>query len=141
MTAVVRQLRRTVPPVDAQPVSTEANTTEAHGLPGGDCLCGRGEAIGTCIVTENRLWFRSFQDSPATYHFQRVTDWACVDCVADSALDVATGVIRNRMREQARERAAEMKALMRTNAMRQEAGLPPVAAVIPEGYSWTEGER
>jgi hypothetical protein len=130
-----------VPHVDAQPTNNSPDTTEAHGLPGGDCLCGRGEAIGTCIVTENRLWFRSFQDSPAAYHFQRVTDWACVDCVADSALDVATGVIRDRMREQARGRAAEMDALMRTNAMRKEAGLPIAPAVIAEGYGWTEGER
>ncbi|WP_143663752.1 hypothetical protein [Streptomyces sp. rh34] len=141
MTAAVRQLRRTVPHVAAQPTNSSPDTTEAHGLPGGDCLCGRGETIGTCIVTGDRLWFRAFRDSPAAYHFQRVTDWACVDCVADAALDVATGVIRNQMREQARERAAEMNALMRTKAMRQEAGLPPVSAAIPEGCDWPEGER
>ena len=65
---------------------------------GGDCQCGRGAAIGTCIVTASRLWFRAFHEPPAAYHLERCTDWACVDCVADNALAVATGEVREAMR-------------------------------------------
>lgn len=77
------------------------------GVLGGDCLCGRGETIGTCLVTAGRLWFRAFHDGVAAYHLARVTDWACIDCLADTALDVANGVIREQMRETGRKRAAE----------------------------------
>ena len=111
MTAVIRQLRQ-APAVAAQPDNLITdNPPQTEGELGGDCLCGRGEAIGTCIATANRLWFRAFADSPAAYHLSRVTDWACVDCVADAALDVANGVVRERMREQGRERAEELRAL------------------------------
>lgn len=78
---------------------------------GGDCLCGRGAAIGTCIVTSNRLLFRAFHESPVAYHLERALNWACVDCVADAALDVSNGVVRERMRQQARERAAQLESL------------------------------
>ncbi|WP_075737504.1 hypothetical protein [Streptomyces acidiscabies] len=71
---------------------------------GGDCLCGRGPAIGTCIVTAGRMWFRAFHEGSAAYHLERCTDWACVDCVADNALAVATGEIRDALRRIARER-------------------------------------
>lgn len=109
MTAVVRSLFRT-PTVTPQPEPGNLVTDNPPilGELGGDCLCGRGQAIGTCIVTANRLWFRAFRDSPAAYHLARVTDWACVDCVADAALDVANGVIRSQMKEDGRERAAEL---------------------------------
>jgi hypothetical protein len=110
---------------------------------GGDCLCGRGLTIGTCIVSANRLMFRAFHEPPAVYHWSRVTDWACVDCVADAALDIANGVIREQMLNESRHRAEEMDALVQANAMRREAGLPLVPAVIPEGCDeWpTGGER
>lgn len=77
------------------------------GVLGGDCQCGRGQTIGTCIVTANRLWFRAFHDGPAAYHLARCTDWACVDCVADNALAVASGAIREAMRRIAAERRTE----------------------------------
>lgn len=126
MTAVVRHLRRTTT-VAAQPGNLVTdNPTVTDGELGGDCLCGRGPTIGTCHMTDTRLWFRAFHEEPAVYHFQNVTDWACVDCVADAALDVANGVIKERMREKVRQRAAEIDALMRTNEMRREAGLPIV---------------
>lgn len=147
MTAVVRSLFRTTTVENAAPsLPIEKTSTEESSAPdglGGDCLCGRGLTIGTCIVSASRLMFRSFHEPPAVYHWSRVTDWACVDCVADSALDVANGVIRDRMREQARKRAEEMDALMRSNAMRREAGLPIVPAIVPEGCDeWpTGGER
>lgn len=103
MTAVIRQLRRT-PTVAAQLGNLVTDSSpQTEGELGGDCLCGRGQAIGTCIVTASRLWFRAFRESPAAYHLERVTDWACVDCVADAALDVASGVIRDRMRKVAGE--------------------------------------
>jgi hypothetical protein len=75
------------------------------GVLGGDCLCGRGPAIGTCITTASRLWFRAFHEPPAAYHLERATDWVCVDCVADNALAVATGEIRDQMRRIADQRA------------------------------------
>jgi len=143
MTAVIRQLRRT-PDVAAQPGNLVTDQPpQADGELGGDCLCGRGQVIGTCIVTANRLWFRSFHDSPAVYHLARVTDWACVDCVADAALDVANGVIREQMREKGRERAAQLEAIQRQNEMRLEAGLPEVRSWIPgDCDEWpTGGER
>lgn len=106
MTAVVRQLRRTMPP-KAQSTSEapSANlTVESPSLPnglGGDCLCGRGSTIGTCIVSSTpRLLFRAFYDGPAAFHLSRVTNWACVDCVADAAMDVASGVVRKHMEDQ-----------------------------------------
>lgn len=141
MTAVVRQLRRTTP-VDVQPTAPPqaAADPETHDVLSGDCLCGRGPVIGTCIATSNRLYFRAFHESPVAYHLQRVTDWACVDCVADAALDVANGVVRERMRQMAVERAAEMDALMRANAMRREAGMPIVPGIFPEGCDeWPMG--
>jgi hypothetical protein len=124
--AVVRQLRRTTT-VASQPGNLVTdNPTVTDGKLGGDCLCGRGQTIGTCHVTDTRMWFRAFHEEPAVYHLQNVTDWACVDCVADAALDVANGAIRDRMRKAARERAAEIDALARTNEMRRETGLPIV---------------
>lgn len=71
---------------------------------GGDCLCGRGAAIGTCVWSSGRIWFRAFHDDPASYHLARVLEWACVDCVADAALAVASGEIREAMRRIAEER-------------------------------------
>jgi hypothetical protein len=108
MTAVVRQLRRTTPHPAPQPhnlVTEEPSPT--IGELGGECHCGRGETIGTCVLTATRLWFRAFHESPAVYHFERVTDWVCVDCLADAALDVANGVIRERMRRTAAAREAQ----------------------------------
>jgi len=74
--------------------------------PGGDCICGRAQAIGTCRWTEGRLWFRAFHDGPAVYHYVNATDWACAECVADAAEAVASGKVRERMREWAREHRA-----------------------------------
>lgn len=111
MSTVVRQLRRP-PAVTAPPgnLVTEA-PPQTDGELGGDCLCGRGQAIGTCVTTATRLWFRAFHEQPAAYHLERVLDWVCVDCLADAALDVADGSVRNRMRAVSRERAEELQAL------------------------------
>lgn len=82
-------------------------TPPTLGVLGGDCLCGRGAAIGTCIVTASRLWFRAFHEPPAAYHLERCTDWACVDCVADAAVAVASGEVREATRRIARKRHPE----------------------------------
>lgn len=111
-TARVLQFRQ-APSEPARPSVTDPPTavnltpdaTPRLGILGGDCLCGRGETIGTCIVTASRLWFRAFHEPPAAYHLERVTDWVCVDCLADTALDVAQGVVRERMREEVRRRS------------------------------------
>ncbi|MGW0579433.1 hypothetical protein ACWD25_26500 [Streptomyces sp. NPDC002920] len=85
---------------------TEADEPAVRAFLGGDCQCGRGQTIGTCIVTASRLWFRAFHDGPAAYHLARCTDWACVDCIADNALAVATGEVRATLRRIAAERRA-----------------------------------
>ncbi|MFL4904801.1 hypothetical protein ACJ6WF_16840 [Streptomyces sp. MMS24-I2-30] len=124
MSATVRQLRPVVgaqpdrPAVEHQPIEGQQ---PANGL-GGDCICGRGLTIGTCIVSASRLLFRAFHEAPAAYHLGRVLDWACVDCVADAALDVANGVIREQMREESQQRAVELDALRQRNEMREERG-------------------
>jgi len=74
--------------------------------PGGECQCGRGNAIGTCHWSDGRLWFRAFHDGPTVYHLENAADWACVDCVADAAVAVASGEVRERMRQWAREHRA-----------------------------------
>lgn len=141
MTAVVRNLFRTAT-VHAQPGNLVTdNPTVTDGELGGDCLCGRGQTIGTCSVTDTRLSFRAFHEKPAVYHFQNVTAWACVDCVADAALDVANGVIKERMREVGRQRAEEMAAMMRRNEMRKEAGLPLAAWIDEDGNERFAGGR
>lgn len=128
MTAVVRNLFRTTT-APAQPARPTYDGQPEPGALEGDCLCGRGSAIGTCIVTANRLAFRAFHESPAAYHLERVTNWVCVDCLADAALDVANGVVRERMQEQARKRAEQVK------------GLRPGEWIDPdpEGNSWPVG--
>lgn len=80
----------------------------AMGELGGDCLCGRGRAIGTCHWTSGRLTFRAFHDGPAVYHLVNAADWACADCIADAALAVASGKVREEMQRIARERRAEL---------------------------------
>jgi len=135
VTAVVRNLFRAA--ASDAPIATSVPAVEpsTDDLIGGDCQCGRGPAIGTCVVTDTRLRFRAFHELPAVYHLHRVTDWACVDCVADAALDVANGVIKEQMRKVGRERAEEMAALKQQNEMRRAAGLPTVPeAIIPEGF-------
>ncbi len=74
---------------------------------GGDCDCGRGPTIGTCTFTSNRMWFRVFHDGAAAFHLEHVTDWMCVDCLADTAIAVATGEVRAAIRRIARERRAD----------------------------------
>jgi hypothetical protein len=71
---------------------------------GGDCLCGRGPALGTCHWTDGRLNFRAFHNGPAVYHLVNVVDWACVDCIADAALAIASGKVREGMRRLGQER-------------------------------------
>jgi hypothetical protein len=71
---------------------------------GGDCLCGRGPTIGTCTFTANRMWFRVFHEPPAAFHLEHAADWACVDCIADTAIAVATGEVRSAIRRVAQER-------------------------------------
>lgn len=75
---------------------------------GGDCQCGRGPTIGTCHWTSGRLMFRAFHDGPAAYHLVNAADWACVDCVADAALAVASGQVRKAMQRIAQERRADL---------------------------------
>lgn len=80
------------------------------GVLGGDCLCGRGPAVGTCAWTSGRLSFRAFHDGPAVFHLENAADWACVDCIADATLAVASGEVWKSMRDLARKRLAEMGA-------------------------------
>jgi hypothetical protein len=96
---VIQSLLRTPEPVVPPPVPREL---------GGDCQCGRGPAIGTCHWTAGRLNLRAFHDGPATYHLENAADWACVDCIADVALDVASGKVREEMRRSVEKRRAEL---------------------------------
>lgn len=128
MTAVVRSLFRTTT-VPTQPALPAADDRQDPDALGADCLCGRGQAIGTCTSTATRLLFRTFSEPPAAYHLERVTNWVCVDCLADAALDIANGVVRERMREQGRERAAQMEGL------RSGEWIDP----DPEGNAWPAG--
>ena len=76
--------------------------------PGGDCLCGRGPgpAVGTLTWTSGRMHFRAFHDGPASWHHEHSVDWACLDCVADTAAAIASGQVREDMRRIGRERSA-----------------------------------
>ena len=65
---------------------------------GGACSCGRGPVIGTCAFTGGRMWFRAFHDGLPAWHHAGTAEQACVDCVADIALAVASGEIRTAMR-------------------------------------------
>lgn len=125
MTAVVRSLFRTT--------TVDAHSTNAE--PVDYCQCGRGPVIGVVTYTDTRMWFFSLEDYYCRHLGEAAADLRCVDCLADAALNVATGVVREQMREKARERAAEMDALTRTNEMRKAAGLSP-KAIIPEGNEW-----
>jgi hypothetical protein len=78
---------------------------------GGYCLCERGQAIGTIAWTSGRVWFRAFHDGPVAYHHENAADWACVDCVADIAVAVASGEVRDAMRVIARRITEERLAL------------------------------
>lgn len=133
MTAVVRSLFRT----------TTVDTLTSTAEPVDYCQCGRGPVIGVVSYTGSRLTFYSLEDWYCHHLGEAAADLRCVDCLTDTAMDVANGVIKERMREQSRQRAAEIDALMRTNAMRAEAGLPVIPGVIPEGCEqWpTGGER
>lgn len=66
--------------------------------PGGPCLCGRGEAVGTLTWTSGRMHFRAFHVGPAGWHHENTVDWACLDCVADTAAAIASGQVREDMR-------------------------------------------
>lgn len=73
---------------------------------GSDCECGRGPTIGTCTFTSSRMWFRVFHDGPAAFHLDHADEWVCVDCIADTAIAVATGEVRAAIRRIATERHA-----------------------------------
>lgn len=73
---------------------------------GGDCACGRGPTIGTLAFTASRMWFRVFHDGPAAFHLENAADWVCVDCIADTAIAVATGEVRAAIRRITQERNA-----------------------------------
>lgn len=73
---------------------------------GGHCQCGRGTAIGTLTWTSGRMWFRAFHDGPAAFHHENAADWACADCVADTATAVASGDVRRALTTLGRERAS-----------------------------------
>jgi hypothetical protein len=132
MTAVVRQLRRTTTP--------DAPASQAE--PQDYCQCGRGPVIGVVITYADRVIFWPLRNPKASWS-DYAADVRCIDCLADTSMDVANGVVEEQMREMARERAAEMDALMRANAMRREAGLPIVPAIVPEDCDeWpTGGQR
>lgn len=130
MTASVRNLFRTTatsaPPSQAEPLDY--------------CQCNRGPVIGVVQYNADQVWFFS----PTSYQMRthhHAADLRCVDCLADIAMDVTTGVVRERMREVGRQRAEEMAALMRTNEMRREAGLPIVPGIFPEGNEWPGSDR
>ena len=81
---------------------------EGAAIPGGDCLCGRGAAIGSLSWTSGRMWFRAFHDGPAAFHHYNAADWACADCVADTAVAIASGEVREAMRQIAATRRAPL---------------------------------
>ena len=132
MTGVVRSLFRTT--------TQDAPTSQAEPLD--YCECSRGVVVGAVIAYADHLLFFPLSNKKAEYP-DNVVYLRCIDCLTDLAMDVATGAIEERMKEWARKRGAEMDALMRTNAMRREAGLPAVSGFIPEGCDeWpTGGER
>ena len=69
-----------------------------------DCLCLRGPAVGTLTHTSGRMHFRAFHDGPPSWHHENSADWACLDCVADTAARIASGEVREDMRRIGRER-------------------------------------
>ena len=52
------------------------------------------------------MHFRAFHDGPAYWHHEHSVDWACLDCVADTAAAIASGQVREDMRRIGRERSA-----------------------------------
>jgi hypothetical protein len=133
MTAAVRSLFRTTT-ADALPTNAE---------PVDYCQCGRGPVIGVVSYTDTRLRFYSLEDWYCRPLGEAAADLRCVDCLADAALDVATGVVRERMREQTCKRAERIEAIQRQNVMRRSEGLPEVQSWIPgDCNEWpTGGER
>jgi hypothetical protein len=130
MTAVVRNLFRTTT-VDTQPTNAE---------PVDYCQCGRGPVIGVVSYNDTRLRFYSLEDWYCRHLGEAAADLRCIDCLADTALDVANGVVGERMREQSRERAEKIEAIQRQNEMRRAAGLPEVQSWIPGGCDeWPAG--
>ncbi|MEU1134450.1 hypothetical protein ABZ383_32095 [Streptomyces sp. NPDC005900] len=102
MSATVRQPCRTQTAVSS-PSATE---------PLDYCLCGRGPVVGVVTYTSSRMWFfplgsRTGDDA------ERAAELACLDCVADTAADVASGSIRNRMHAEAVKQHAQKTALVR----------------------------
>lgn len=65
---------------------------------GDDCLCRRGPVVGTLTHTSGRMHFRAFHDGPESWHHEHSADWACLDCVADTAAAIASGQVRDGMR-------------------------------------------
>ncbi|MFF9003627.1 hypothetical protein ACF1GW_38680 [Streptomyces achromogenes] len=53
------------------------------------------------------MWFRAFHEPPAAYHLERVTDWVCIDCLAEAAVEVANGTIREQMQRDNDKRAKQ----------------------------------
>ena len=68
-------------------------------MSGGECVCGRGQVIGTCTWTSGRVLFRAFHDGPAGWHDEQAADQVCVDCVADIVAAVASGEVLTAMRK------------------------------------------
>lgn len=127
--AARRQGRRTTT-VDAQPTGAE---------PVDYCQCNRGPVIGVVTYTDTRLHFFSLEDRHTRTHHDAAY-LRCVDCLADAAMDIASGAVRERMRESARQRGEEMDALMRRNEMRRQAGLPMEwIDPDPESNAWPAG--
>ncbi|MFI6055460.1 hypothetical protein ACIBCO_35910 [Streptomyces violascens] len=125
MTASVRQRRR-----------TQGNTVAAPQSPadpfGDYCVCGRGLVIGAVSTTDSRMTFLPLGVGVANW-----PDWAtelrCLDCVADTAADLASGKTRAATQIAAAERRAELEAC----AARSQISV----AVPPRQTSPVKGDR
>lgn len=102
MSAAVRPLRRTQAPDGALLTADLADY----------CPCGRGPVIGVVTYTSSRMYFfpagsRTGEDA------EHAPELACLDCVADTAADVASGAVRDRMQAEAVELRTAQAALTR----------------------------
>lgn len=125
MTAGVRQLRRTQ--------NNDAPNRQDPAAPVGDyCDCGRGLAIGAVSTTHTRMVFHPLGVGIANSH-ENAEQLRCLDCVADTAADLASGKTRAEMQIAVAERRAELQAL----AARSQISV----AVPPRQTSPVKGDR
>lgn len=76
------------------------------------CECGRGRVIGRLTYTDSRMWFSPLgtRNGDSTEH---AADLRCVDCVAETAAELANGQILERLRAEGAEVRAERAAAQR----------------------------